>query len=117
MIDDKLSWYTHVDQMIPKLNKASYVIRVVKPLLSLECLKIVYFSSVHSIISYGIIFWGSSAHAKIIFKIQKRIIRIITNSGNVDLCRNLFRELHVLPLQSQYILSFIMLVLKTEIVI
>jgi hypothetical protein len=56
---------------------ASYVIRVLKPLLSLECLKIVYFSSVHSIISFGIIFWGSSAHAKIISKIQKRMMRLI----------------------------------------
>jgi hypothetical protein len=46
---------------------------------------------------------GSLTHAKIIFKIQKRIIRIITNSHNVDSCRNLFKELRILPLQSQYI--------------
>ncbi|PNF19496.1 hypothetical protein B7P43_G02324, partial [Cryptotermes secundus] len=114
VIDHKLSWQTHIDQMIPKLNKASYIIRVLKPLLSLECLKTVYFSLVHSIISYGIIFWGSSAHAKIIFQIQKRIIRIITNSRNIDSCRNLFKELHILPLQSQYIFSLLMLVVKNR---
>jgi hypothetical protein len=65
VIDDNLSWHSHIDLMIPKLNKASYVIRVFKPLMSLECLKIVYFSLFHSVISYGIIFWGSSTHAKI----------------------------------------------------
>jgi hypothetical protein len=58
LIDDNLSWHCHIDQMIPKLNKASYVIRFLKPLLSLEALKLVYFLTVHSIISYGIIFWG-----------------------------------------------------------
>jgi hypothetical protein len=74
--------------MIPKLNKASYVrvIRVLKPLLSLEALKMVYFSTVQSIISYGIIFWGLSAYSKIIFKAKKRIVRIIMNSDNRDSC-------------------------------
>jgi hypothetical protein len=80
----------------------------------LECLKIVYFALVHLIISNGIIFWGSSAHTKIIFKIEKRIIRIITNSHNVDSCQNLFKELHVLPLQSQYIFSLLMLTVKNR---
>jgi len=58
--------------MIPKLNKASYAIRSLKPLLSFESLKMVYFSTVHSIISYSIIFWGISSHTKIIFQIQKK---------------------------------------------
>ena len=79
VIDNNLSWHCHIDQMIPKLNKASYIIRSLKPLLSFESLKMVYFSTVHAFISYGIIFWGISTHSKIIFKIQKRIIRIITN--------------------------------------
>jgi hypothetical protein len=70
--DDKLSWHYHIDQMIPKLNKATYVIRILKPLLSLEALKMVYFVTVHSIISYGIIFWGISTYSKIIFKTQKK---------------------------------------------
>jgi hypothetical protein len=74
----------------------------------------VYFSLAHSIISYGIIFWDSSAHSKIIFKIQKRIIRIITNSGSRDLCRNLFKELLILPFYSQYIFSLLMFVVKNK---
>ena len=100
--------------MIPKLNKTSYVIRFLKPLLSFETLKMAYFSIVHYIISYGIIFWGVSTHSKIIFKIQKRIIRIITNSGNKDSCRDLFKKLNILPLQSQYIFSPLMFVVKNK---
>ena len=114
VIDDNLSWHCHIDQMIPKLNKASYVIRSLKPLLSFESLKMVYFSTVHSIISYGIIFWGISTHSKIIFNFQKRIIRIITNSDNKDSCRDLFKKLNILPLQSQYIFSLLMFVVKNR---
>ena len=100
--------------MIPKLNKTSYVIRVLKPLLSLEALKMVYFSTVHSIISYGLIFWGISTYSKIIFKTQKRIVRIITNSDYRDSCRELFKKLGILPLQSQYIFSLLMFVVKNK---
>ena len=74
----------------------------------------VYFSTVYSIISYGIIFWGISAYSKIMFKIQKRIVRIITNSGNKDSCCNLFKKLGILPLQSQYIFSLLMFVVKNK---
>jgi hypothetical protein len=100
MIDNNLSWHCHIDQIISKLNKTTYIIRSLKPLLSSESLKMVYFSTVHSIISYGIIFWGISTHSEITFKIQKRIIRIITNSGNKESCRDLFKKLYILPLQS-----------------
>jgi len=71
-----------------------------------------YFSTAHSIILYGIIFWGIPTHSKIIFKIQKRLIRIISNSGNKDSCRDLFKKLHILPLQSQYIFSLFMFVVN-----
>jgi hypothetical protein len=100
--------------MIPKLNKAAYVIRSLKPLLSLQSIRMVYFMTVHSIIAYGIIFWGISTHSKIIFKIQKRIIRTIMNVGNNDSCRNLFKKLHILPLQTQYIFSTLMFVAKNK---
>jgi len=71
----------------------------------------VYFSIVHSIISYGIIFWGVSTHSKITFKIQKRIIK---NSGNKDSCRDLFKKLNILPFQSQYTFSLLMFVVKNK---
>jgi hypothetical protein len=54
---------------------------------------------------YNTIFWGHSSHSIGVFWIQKRIIRIMINSTNRALCRSLFGELCILPLQAQYILS------------
>ena len=114
VIDNNLSRHYHINQMIPKLNKAFYIIRSLKLLPSFESLKMVYFSTVHSIISYGIIFWGTATHSKIICKIQKRIIRIITNSDNKESCGDLFKKLYILPLQPQYIFSLLMFVVKNK---
>jgi hypothetical protein len=74
----------------------------------------VYFSLVHSVIAYGIIFWGVSNYSKIIFKIQKRVVRIIMSAGRRDSCRVIFKKLNVLPLQSQYIFSLLMFVVKNK---
>lgn len=114
MIDNKLSWKSYIDFMIPKMNTATYVIRTLKQLMNLDALKGVYFSFAHSILSYGIIFWGSSKYSENIFKIQKRIIRIIMNVGSRTSCRSLFKQLGILPLQSQYIFSLMMFVVNNK---
>jgi len=72
----------------------------------------VYFAYVHSILSYGIILGGNQPHSEKIFKIQKRVIRIITNSRARDSCRELFKKLEILPLDSQYIFSLSIFVIK-----
>jgi hypothetical protein len=59
--------------------------------------------------NYGLIFWENSSHSANIFKIQKNIIRIIIGCGSKDLCRDLCKNLKILPLQSQYILSLLLL--------
>ena len=82
--------------------------------MSLNVLKTVYFSYFHSIISYGVIFWGNLHFSDNIFKIQKRILRIITNKSKHDSCRHLFKQLQILTLPSQYILSLLVFVAKNR---
>ena len=60
--------------------------------MSLDVMKMIYYSYIHSVISYGIIFWGNSHLSDNIFKIQKRI-RVITNSGRHDSCRDLHKKI------------------------
>jgi hypothetical protein len=105
VVDTSLSWKNHINQLVCKLNETCYLIRSIKSFLSLEILKIVYFSYVHSLLTYGIIFRGNSTQSKVIFKIQKHIIRIMTNSGSRESCRALFKALDILLLQSQYTYS------------
>jgi hypothetical protein len=43
-------------------------------------------------------------HAMKIFRMQKRVVRIMMGYKNRVSCRNLFRKLEILPFVSQYIL-------------
>jgi hypothetical protein len=76
--------------------------------------QIVYHAYVHSLMSYSIIFWGNASHSIEIFRIQKRVIHIITKSNYKASCHQLFKELEILPLQSQYILSTLSFVIKNK---
>jgi len=77
--DTTLTWKHHIGELTSRLNKPCYAIRSIKPFMSLDVLRSTYFSYAHTIISYGIIFWGNSSYSDDTFKIQKRIIRIIMN--------------------------------------
>jgi len=68
----------------------------------------------HSVMSYGIIFLGNLSHSSIIFRIQKKAIRIMEGCGNRVSCRNLFKKLQILPMASQYILSLLMFVVQNK---
>lgn len=46
----------------------------------MEALKLSYFALANSVISYGLIFWGSATNVHKVFIMQKRIVRIITNT-------------------------------------
>ena len=96
------------------MNEACFATISVKPFMSIEAMRLIYFSCLHSVLSYGIIFWGNSIRSKYIFKVQKRTIRVITNSGIRDSCMDLFIKLQIMPLYSQYIHSLLMFVVKNR---
>ena len=102
-IDSMLSWREHIMALTSKLNKTCFVVRAIKPFMTSRVLKMVYYSYFHSIMSYGIIFWGSSHLSNNIFRIQKRIMRIITNRSKCDSCCQLYKQLQILAFSGQYI--------------
>jgi hypothetical protein len=82
--------------------------------MSPNTLKTVYYSYFNAIISYGLPFCGNSPHAIIIFRMKKRIVRIMMGCKNRVSCRNLFRRLEILPFVSQYILLLMLFVVKNK---
>ena len=76
--------------MIPKLWTACCAIRASEPFKSLDTLKLVYYSYFHSLMNNGIIFWGNSSQNIHVFRLLKRIIRLISRS-RPNTCRALFK--------------------------
>ena len=113
-IDTTLTCNNNVSELTARLNKACYAIRSIRPFMSLDVSRSTYFSYAHSIISYGITFWGKSSHSEEIFKVQKRIIRIIMNLSKNASCQQPFKELNILLVPSQYILSVLLFLTKNK---
>jgi hypothetical protein len=82
--------------------------------MSLYTLKMMYYTLFHSVISYGLIFWGNSSFADTVFKLQKRVFRITMDHGSRQSCRYIFKELNILPLKQQYIFSLMLFVAKNN---
>jgi hypothetical protein len=97
----------------PKLSQACFIARVIKSFLTRYTLKMIYYEYFHAIMTYGLIFWGNSSHSGNIFKIQKRIIRIM-GARPGDSCMELFKVLKILPLTSQYIFSLALFVANNK---
>jgi hypothetical protein len=76
-LDNTFSWKNHINAIVPKLSSACFVVRAVKPFLFQESLRMAYFSFFHFIMTYGLGFWANSYHSSTVFKLQKRIIRIV----------------------------------------
>jgi hypothetical protein len=83
-------------------------LRNIEHIVPIDTLRVIYFAQILSIISYGIIFWGSSSHANNVFMLQKKIIRIITNTRPRDSCRGVFKSMEIMTLYSQYIYSLVL---------
>lgn len=80
-----------------------YILRRLRNTVDNYILLTVYFAYIQSILTYGIVLWGSSSNCKNLFILQKRAIRLICNVPNLTSCKPLFVQLRVLTLYSLYI--------------
>jgi hypothetical protein len=67
----------------------------------------IYFAYFHARLRYGVIFWGGGTESESIFKLQKRVIQIINGGGRHTSCRQLFRDLGILPIACLYMLEIL----------
>ena len=114
IIGSSLTWKEHVFLLVPELSEACYLMRVIDPIMSVEFLKSVYNSCFHSHVTYRVILRGDSSYSLQIVTLQKRIIRIMSGLRSRDCCRNGFKNLKILPLQSQFIFYLLFVVNNTE---
>jgi hypothetical protein len=114
IVDSTLSWNQHIDLVSKRLSTAGYAFNCLKHLLPRETLKIIYFAHVQSIISYGIIFWGSSPGTSKVFKLQKKILRIIYNMRPRDSCRELFNQKQIMTIFSLYLYLLTLFVVNNK---
>ncbi len=100
LVDDKLSYRYHLATVQSKINKVIFSLKQMRHILDQRHLKILYSAYIRSVIEYGsILFTRCPAYLiKPIKTLQKKVIRIICNSGYRDHTTPLFKQLKILPI-------------------
>ena len=104
-IDHLLNWKSHITQISLKIFKSIGVINRLKKCLPSKSLINLYFTMIHPYLLYCNMIWGSATQLALhkIVILQKRGLRIITNSNFRSPSSPLFKMLNILRLQDIYI--------------
>jgi hypothetical protein len=113
-IDDTLSWNLPIDGIMKRLTSVCYMMRTVKSYMPFSSLIMIYYSLFLSVLAYDNLFWGMSSSSLKLFKLQKRVVHIMTDQGNRTSCREFLKKLEILPLKSQYIFPLLIFVVKNK---
>ena len=99
-VDNKLSWKPHIDNVCKKISRNVGVINRLKPYLPSGALHILYSSLILPYLNYGILAWGTSSqiHLERILLLQKKSLRIISNSSYYAHTDPLFFENKILKI-------------------
>ena len=82
-----------MEHLVNQMCTACYALRNIKYVVPIDTLRVIYFAHIHSIMSDDTIFWGSSSYAHKVFTLQKKIVRIITDTKARDSCREVFKNI------------------------
>ena len=99
-LDDTLSFKTHISNLCIKLSRIISLLYQVKDFMPKHVLKILYYAHVLPHFLYCSPVWCNTypTHLIPLSRLQKRIIRILTNSGFFDHTHQLFKEEGMLKL-------------------
>ena len=99
MIDEHLTWETHGINVANRVVKNLYMLRSCKNFVPGHCLRKLYFSYIHSIISYGLSLWGPLISANTLNRLkvlQKKAVRIIYGASYNANTAPIFKKLDIL---------------------
>ncbi|RVE49088.1 hypothetical protein evm_006209 [Chilo suppressalis] len=69
--DSHLQWDHHIDALSSTLSFAAFAVKKIRLLTDVETARLVYFGYFHSVMSYGLLLWGSAANIESILRTAK----------------------------------------------
>ena len=94
VIDSKLKWGHHIDNISKKISRTSGIINKLKNFIPLNAILDIYNSLILSYINYGLLIWSGKGNK--VSKLQKKAIRYMTRSKHNAHTSGLFKALNLL---------------------
>ena len=100
-MDDHLTWKFHLIYISNKISKVIGILKKVKQSVGTYILRNLYFALIYPYFTYGNITWAANYKSNLdcLIKLQKKIIRIMSNSGFNDHTEPIFRELYIMKFE------------------
>ena len=96
-VNEYMNWNSHVQKIANKISRTLGVMNRLKRYLPISAMKLMYDSLILSHLQFGITNWGFEWD--LISKLQKRALRIMTNSGYNAHTEPLFKQLYLLKVK------------------
>ena len=104
VFDDSLNWKPQINNICSKLASGCWALYQLRPYVNLQTLMMIYYSLIYSHLNYCISSWGSTSSSTLgpLNKLQKKSVKIITNSSIRTHSKPLFLDLKLLKLEDIY---------------
>ena len=104
VLDENLKWNHHIQRVRGKISRTIGIFHKLSKFFPQNILRTLYYSLVYPHLTYGIEVWGNAAsvHTLPLFRLQKKIVRIICMSNYRAPSEPLFNELQLLTLSKIY---------------
>ena len=113
-VDENLNWKKHILNVSTKVSRSIGIMNRLRYMLPRSTLLTLYYSMIHPHLLYGLIVWGGANHTALnrLTCLQKKAVRIITNSAYRSPSTPLFKDLKILKLSDMYTLLICLFMFK-----
>ena len=103
-IDENITWKKHVENVCKLCSRNIGVLNKVKDFLPTNAMYRLYCSLVLPYLNYGLLLWGNANkyHINKVFRLQKRAMRLISNSEYLSPTKPLFEKFNTLNIFDMY---------------
>ena len=100
LIDERLTLKSYVDHIIKQMNKSLFFLRRVKRVITLEAMKLLYYSHIHSHLLYCLPLFTLMYRTDLsrLCRVQRKAVKIVYDKNPRSSCDELFHDLGTFPL-------------------
>lgn len=110
MIDQRLSWHSHLEMMISRTRKLIWTFKTLRHVASTILLNKIYISLVQSILTYCISVWGGATKTKLLEleRVQRSLIKVMYFKPYSFPTSELYSNSKLLSIRKLYILQAVL---------
>ncbi len=114
IIDDKLTWDSHINYLVGQLVKYTCIFKLISKLIPHSCKRQPYFANIYSRVQYGIEVYGQACTGQLkkVQVMQNHTIKVLYNLDWLTPTNNLHRDVSILTVKDIFKLQVAKFVYK-----